>query len=140
MKILYSLSYSLCMKRFFEWIRLKQKLDRNDYAPPLVEESDVWWASLGENVGYEIQGKDHNFTRPVIIYKKLSYKFFLVIPLTTQPHRGTWYASYSFKGRQVTACLHQIRAIDYRRLYSRLGQMDKASFARVREAFRKLYL
>ncbi|MDB5245375.1 MAG: hypothetical protein JWN90_480 [Parcubacteria group bacterium] len=132
--------YRAYMKRFLEWIRIKSALDKKTHQAPDVSEGDVWWASLGENVGHEIQGKDQNFTRPVIIYKRLSRNFYFVIPVTTKPHRGTWFVSYRFHSMAVTACLHQARSIDYRRLFSQLGHIDKASFARVQEAFRKLYL
>lgn len=128
------------MKRFLEWIRIKSALDTKTHRAPDVFEGEVWWASLGENVGSEIYGKDRDFTRPVIIYKRFSRTFYFVIPLTTKSHRGTWYVEYSFNGTLATACLHQGRAIDYRRLSTLLGVMDKASFAQVQEAFRKLYL
>src|SRR5258708_38666648 len=45
------------MKRFFEWIGLKEKLHEAKHQPPLVSERDMWWASIGENVGSEINGK-----------------------------------------------------------------------------------
>ena len=35
-----------CMKRFFEWIGLKEKLHEAKHQPPLVSERDMWWASL----------------------------------------------------------------------------------------------
>jgi hypothetical protein len=36
-------------------------------------------------------------------------------------------------------CLNQIQTIDYRRPYSKLGQIDSGDFDRVREAFWRLY-
>jgi len=39
----------------------------------------------------------------------------------------------------MTACLHQSRAIDPRRLSSRLGQLDGDDFENVQSGFRKLY-
>jgi hypothetical protein len=39
----------------------------------------------------------------------------------------------------MTACLHQARAIDHRRLASRLGQLDGDDFENVLSWFRKLY-
>ena len=45
------------MKRFLEWIGLKEKLHHAKHRAPLVSERDVWWASIGENVGSEINGK-----------------------------------------------------------------------------------
>ncbi len=31
------------IKRFFEWIRLKEKLHTIQKGPPLVSERDLWW-------------------------------------------------------------------------------------------------
>ena len=73
------------MKRFLEWIGLKQRLHDNQHKPPLVSERDMWWASIGENVGSEINGKGTVFTRPVVILKKLSHGFYFVAPTTTKP-------------------------------------------------------
>jgi hypothetical protein len=41
--------------------------------------------------------------------------------------------------RDMVASLHQARAIDYRRLSTKLGQLDDSDFDRVREGFWKLY-
>ena len=128
------------IKRFLEWIGLKEKLHFSSQEVLHVTEGQIWWASLGENVGYEINGKSKLFTRPVLIFKKLSKEFFLVIPLTTQAHFGTWYVNYKQQGRSITACLQQVRSIDYRRLSTKLGVLDDSDFEKVRIGFRKLYL
>lgn len=107
------------LKRFFEWIHLKERLDSKISAAPFVSEGEVWWASLGENVGFEINGKSKTFTRPVLIFRKLSSQFYFVIPLTTQKRTGTWYVNYQYGEEEITACLHQGRSIDYRRLQNR---------------------
>lgn len=127
------------MKRFLEWIGLKQRLHENDHQPPLVAEREIWWASLGENVGSEINGKSALFSRPVIIYRKLAHGFYHVIPTTTQQKTGTWFVPFRSIGRDMAACLHQTRSIDHRRLSSRLGKLDEDDFDRVREGFWRLY-
>jgi hypothetical protein len=76
------------LKRFSEWFGLKTKLHERHQTPPLVSEREIWWASVGENVGSEINGKSAPFSRTVIIYKKLSHGFYFVIPTTTQKKRG----------------------------------------------------
>ncbi|TSC76682.1 MAG: hypothetical protein G01um101433_739, partial [Parcubacteria group bacterium Gr01-1014_33] len=45
------------MKRFLEWIGLKEKLHSAVHSAPLVSEREIWWVSIGENVGSEIDGK-----------------------------------------------------------------------------------
>lgn len=127
------------IKQFLQWIGLKEKLHATDHAAPLVSERDLWWASLGENIGSEINGKSDRFTRPVVILKKLTHGFYLVAPTTTQKREGSWYASVRFGQQDEYVCLHQIRTIDFRRLYSKLGQLSSADFAIIKDAFRKLY-
>jgi mRNA interferase MazF len=127
------------MKRFFEWFGLKHRLHDIKHMPPLVSEREIWWTSIGENIGSEINGKSALFSRPVIILKKLSHGFYFVIPTTTQLREGSWYVPFSQKGKNMLACLHQARAIDFRRLSSRIGQVDGDDFERIKDGFRKLY-
>jgi len=127
------------LKKFLEWIGLKKKLDSSTQKIPHVNEAEVWWVSLGENVGFEINGKSKLFTRPVLVFRKLSKTFYLVIPLTTKPHMGTWYVNYEYQGKAITACLHQVRSVDYRRFSTKLGALDSLNFERIRIGFRKLY-
>jgi mRNA-degrading endonuclease toxin of MazEF toxin-antitoxin module len=127
------------MKQFLEWIGLKEKLHNQSHKPPFVSQRDMWWVSFGENVGSEMNGKSHRFTRPALISKKLAHGFYLTAPTTTQARSGSWYVKVSLAGVEEYVCLHQIRVVDYRRLYSKLGQIDTDDFDRLREAFRKLY-
>ncbi len=143
MGVEYGIRFSLIkknpIKKFLEWIGIKEKLNDVASDAPLVAERDLWWISFGENVGSEMNGKHRLFTRPGIIYKKLSHGFFLVAPTTTKPHAGSWYVEIKQEGVSMYICLHQIRAIDYRRLSTRLGVVDEEDFKRVQDAFRKLY-
>ena len=107
---------------------------------PHVSKGDLWWASVCENVGSEINGKSRLFSRPVIIFKKLAHGFFLVIPTTTKIKDGSWYVRLRHQEREMVACLHQMRTIDYRRLSTKLGTLDDEDFSRISEGFRSLYL
>lgn len=127
------------MKRFLPWIGLKAKLHETEHKPPLVSEGDIWWASVGENVGSEINGKSDLFSRPVVILKKLSHGFYFVVPTTTQERKGSWFVAFRQKEKTMVACLHQARAIDYRRLSSKLGTIDDEDFGRVKTGFSALY-
>ena len=127
------------IKRFLEWIKLKEKLHNVQKSPPLIKERDLWWVSFGENIGSEIDGKSEFFSRPGLVIKKLSRGFYLVAPTTTKKKEGTWYVEITQEGRYMYVCLHQIRTIDYRRLSTRLGQVDSDDFNRVKGAFWMLY-
>lgn len=127
------------MKAFLEWIGLKEKLNDANHKPPLVSEGDIWWASVGKNIGSEIHGKSDKFSRPVIIYKKLTCSFYFVIPTTTKKRSGTWFASFRHKEEDGIACLHEARSIDHRRLFSKIGTLDDADFSHIKKSFWFLY-
>jgi len=128
------------IKNFDEWNKRKKKLDIAQHQPPLVSEGEIWWASVGENVGSEIGGKSELFSRPVIVLRKLAHGFYFVIPTTTQKRKGSWYVEIRQQGKAMIACLQQARAIDYRRLSSKLGTLDDEDFVRVLKGFSDLYI
>lgn len=128
------------MKKFGQWNFLKEKIDILVHKAPFVTEGDIWWLSIGENVGSEIGGKSELFSRPAIIYKKLAHGFYFVIPTTTKERQGTWYVSFTHKEKHMTACLHQARSLDHRRLSTKIGTMDTSDFEKIREGFKSLYL
>lgn len=127
------------MERFLQWIKLKRRLHEASHKPPYVSERDIWWVSLGQNVGSEINGKSDKFSRLALIYKKLAHGFYFVIPTTTQKREGTWYVHFEYEEKDMYACLHQARAIDHRRLFSKLGQIDDDDFTLVKNGFMGLY-
>ncbi|OHA67970.1 MAG: hypothetical protein A3C82_02920 [Candidatus Wildermuthbacteria bacterium RIFCSPHIGHO2_02_FULL_47_12] len=131
---------NLIIKRFLEWIGLKERLHNQAHKPPLVSEGDLWWVSVGENIGSEINGKSALFSRPAVILKKLTHSFYFIVPTTTQRKEGSWFVAFRHAGRDVVACLHQARAIDYRRLSTKLGTVDDEDYRRIVRGFEKLYI
>lgn len=127
------------IKRFLEWMTIKGKLHNVRAEPPLVKERDLWWVSFGENVGSEVNGKSKLFSRPGVIIKKLSRGFFLVAPTTSQKKEGSWYVLIKQEGKEMFVCLHQVRTIDYRRLSTKMGQIDTNDFKKIKTAFNELY-
>lgn len=128
------------IKQFFEWITIKEKLHNVSANPPLVSERDIWWVSVGENIGSEINGKNKLFSRPAIIFKKLSHGLYFVIPTTTQIKEGSWFVQFKHQDKEMIACLHQARVIDYRRLSSKIGKIDTNDYARICDSFKRLYI
>lgn len=126
-------------KRFPEWITLKEKLHNVNRLPD-IKDGEIWWCAMSENVGVEINGKNREFSRPVLVFKKLSRHGFMGIPLTSQKHIGTWYVSFVFQDKEETAVLAQARVISVSRLYKRMGAIADPDFDLARKSFRKLYL
>jgi mRNA interferase MazF len=126
-------------KNFVDWFNLKPKLDISNNQPPLVDEGQIWWCHLGENIGTEISGKGQKYTRPVVIYKKLSRYTFLVIPCSTKLKEGSWFVKFVHKNIEQIAVLNQIRIIDYRRLDDKIGILSVDDFDAIKTGFKKLY-
>lgn len=129
----------LFMKRFLQWIRIKQRLDDGEHLPPWVSEGDLWWCSVGENVGIEAGGKSSTFTRPVVILKKFSPLGFLCVPLTTKQRHGIWYVQFIYNSIHQVAMLNQTRTISYKRLDRKMGMLDETDFTKIKEAFVRLF-
>jgi mRNA interferase MazF len=102
-----------------DWWRITIRL-RDRQRKPLFKEGEIWWCSIGMNVGVEIYGKGQRFTRPVIIFKKFNKNAFLGIPLTSQLKTGKWYVLVTHGDKTDTALLAQIRVMDSKRLIERM--------------------
>ena len=122
---------------FLEWMTVKNEIQHGGKVAKFSE-GQIWWAAVGKNVGVEIIGKNEDYSRPVIIFKKLSRLCFLAIPLTSQPHTGTWYTEFNFKGKQEYAVLSQIRMMSVFRLYNRMGKLSTGDYARIQAGFQKI--
>lgn len=121
-----------------QWNFAKKKIQETDKIE-FFKERQVWWCSVGMNVGNEIYGKGKFFSRPVVIFKKLSNKHFLGIPLTTKVKAGSWYVKFRHKDEDSTALLNQIRVFDKKRLISSMGELDDQDFSRLKSAFKNIY-
>ena len=127
------------LKRFLEWIRVKEKIHFHDNKPPFFKEGEMWWVYMGDNVGSEINGKGDKFTRPVVIYKKLCDKIFLAIPVSTKKKSGTWYVPFIQSGINEVALLAQVRVLSYKRLKEKIGEVDESDMSNIISGFNALY-
>ena len=120
-------------KDFDKWMRVKKRIDKENVIRT-IKEGDIWWSSIGENVGNEICGKGNAYTKPVLVFKKLNNNNFLAIPLTSQKHEGTWYASFNFVNKTQTAVVSQIQNMSVARLKRKMGQLSKGDYKIVFDA------
>ena len=127
------------LKRFLIWIGIKQSLHERDIRPPYFKEGELWWAHIGENIGSEVDGKGSEFTRPVVVFRKLGAYTFLAVPTSAKQKEGTWYVAFRHKGIDEVALLSQIKVVSFKRLKEKIGELDGRDMDRIREAFRALY-
>ena len=126
------------MKDFAGWHKRKQFLDVKA-STSFFNEGQVWWCSIGVNIGYEIFGKSDVFTRPVLILKKYSKQTFFGLPMTSKIKNYPSRYSFTFQGETSSVILDQGRAMDSKLLLDRLGEVPKAQFEEIRKAFKAFH-
>jgi mRNA interferase MazF len=125
------------MKDFDSWN--KQKKVINVRAEKLYSERDIWWCSLGTNVGFEQDGTGSDFERPVLILKGFSKHVCLIVPLTTSLKPNPYHIDLGTVGnRNAFAIISQVKLIDTRRLIDKIQMLDKCTFDSVKKAVKAL--
>jgi mRNA interferase MazF len=127
-------------KDFDGWAELKPKLHSINKANIYFQERDVWWCSLGCNIGGEQDGKNAIFNRPVLVSKKFNHDVFYGLPMTTKNKDNPYYIKITFGGREVSVLLSQMRIFDKKRFQRKIGQLDTADFERVIRSFKNLFI
>jgi len=115
----------LFQNEFDKWNTLKKQLDNKK---EIIEfyQGNIYFMSIGKNVGYEALGKKELFLRPVLVYKKLSKSTFIGIPLTSKIKEGSYYFSFNYKKDITsTAMLNQMRVFDIKRSEYLSGKINK---------------
>jgi len=121
-------------KDFDAWNVKKKETDARTDAP-FCHTRELWWCSLGVNVGAEQDGSGSDYRRPVLILKGLSITTSLIIPLTTSSRRHPLRPSVGkVDGKDACALLSQMRVIDTKRLVRKIGYLDKRTFRDIRNA------
>ena len=123
---------------FNQWNNAKIDLELHGRQPK-ISQSQIWWSGVGKNIGTEINGKNERFSRPVLIYRKLCGNKFMAIPLTSQPHNGSWYVPFMHNGKKQVAVIGDAKTMSTKRLYRMIGKIDDADYKRIREGFLNLY-
>lgn len=58
------------LEKMVEWTKLKMRIHSKEERIIYFNEREVWWASVGINIGNEVDGKNGYFERPVLVLKK----------------------------------------------------------------------
>lgn len=124
-------------KNFDSWNETKKKIHQVPEGL-YFRERDIWWVSIGINVGFEEDGKNTQCTRPVLVLKKFSKNVFVGIPLSTTQKTGKYYFKFSFSGGESTALLSQIRLFDTRRLADKMGRLEDDVFQKLRREVKEI--
>jgi len=111
-------------KDFDEWNKLKKQINVRN--PIYVSEREVWFCSVGLNVGSEQSGKHELFERPVLVIKTVTANTFIGVPLTSNKKKGSWYVA--IESTDSSAIISQVKLFDTRRLARKINVIPVEEF------------
>ncbi|MDR3558719.1 MAG: type II toxin-antitoxin system PemK/MazF family toxin [Candidatus Pacebacteria bacterium] len=109
-------------KDYDGWNHKKKNL--NGLPEKQFSEREIWWVSLGVNVGTEIDGKNYHFERPILVLKKISNHALWALPIGSTPRKGNYFHTIQIGNRSKTISLHQIRLVSSKRLLRNIDRID----------------
>lgn len=122
------------IKKIIEWtklkIRLQQKINEGSI---FYRQREIWWCSLGVNIGHEQDGKGISFQRPILILKGFNPHLLWVLPISTQVKRGKYYHTTEYKNQTYNIILSQLKLISTKRLLRKIRTMPKDEFKEVKK-------
>ena len=111
-----------------KWNKVKKGTEKENIKI-YYKERDIFWTRLGENIGFEQNGKGDEFQRPVIVLKRYTNDIFLGIPLSTTKRDGSFFFQFSFLENKIsTALLVQHKLYSKKRLIKKIGMINKNDF------------
>jgi mRNA interferase MazF len=127
------------MKKDFDtWNNSKKNINRAGRVA-FCHQREIWWVSLGVNIGFEQDGTGENFDRPVIVMKGFNENIFWGIALTGHKRIGKYYFPIGFiDDREASVVLSQIRLIDSKRLVKKIGMVDEELFKQLQDAVKEI--
>ena len=124
-------------KNFDRWNRLKKFIDAKN-KKIYVHPREIWWCSLGVNIGVEADGKDNDFERPVLILRVYNKESVLVLPLTTKIRNDQFHFKINTNKTAGWVKLTQIRMVSTKRLQRKIEVLDHTSFIFLRKKLKEL--
>jgi len=125
------------MKDFDTWNTIKKDVDAGK--GKLYKQRDIWWCSLGVNVGFEQDGTGKSYERPVVVLRGFSKAVCLVVPLTTSTKENKYHLALGeIDGKSAAAITSQVRLVDTRRFIDKVGMLEKEKFQELKNAVRDL--
>ena len=122
---------------FSTWNETKQEIHL--YRPPVFfNRREIWFCSIGVNIGQEQNGHREYFERPVLIFKKFNDNLFLGFPLTSKKKIGKYYFEIEMPKGASSVILSQLRVLDAKRLNRKVRRIAESEYNDLFKAFVKL--
>jgi len=118
-------------KDFDGWNNLK-KIVQDKKPPAFFCEGEIWWCSIGMNIGTEEDGKNNLYERRVLILKKFNAEQFLALPITDKLKSSADH----FQLGEDSVILSQARVVSSKRLNRRVRFVSAKTYEEIKRAFK----
>lgn len=126
-------------KDFDRWNEQKKHIHEKPTGK-FFHEQEMWWCSLGLNIGYEEDGKNQLYERPVLVIKKFNRDMLWVLPLTRTQKENRYYVRLRQGDEEDSAViLSQLRLISSKRLNRRVRKLAPEQFVDIVHAIKTLF-
>jgi len=89
---------------------------------------------MGLNIGAEIDGKNDNFERPIIVIRAYNTETLLALPITSKEKKDQFHIPISVRIGTVWVKMTQARVISSYRLLRKLDVVSENEFEKVKKA------
>jgi len=131
---------------FEKWSLEKQKIHMLESGNFFINEREIWFTKMGQNIGYEENGKK-NFLRPVLVLKKIGNLFFVSAMTskgkTNHPFYHKMLSVHLKNPKNINSSyviLSQVKVMDKKRFFENIGSLELHEFNEVKEKPRTLLL
>ena len=131
-------------KRFEQWSIEKQAIHYAEDKEFFVNVREIWYTKMGQNIGYEENGKG-DFQRPVLVIQKVGNLFFTVALTTKGKEKNRFY--HKIQGVELHnpkykdssyAILSQVKVMDKKRFFENAGSVSENDFNNIKEKLKTL--
>lgn len=121
------------IKIFVDWTKIKVRIHVSN-VKKFPRERQIWWVSLGQNIGVETNGKNESFERPVLVVKKYNNDSLLVLPISGKIKNGIYYFKFiNNDGKENIVNLSQLRMISQKRFIRKIWKMKNTEYLEIKK-------
>jgi mRNA interferase MazF len=126
------------MKDYNKWNEVKKSLEKRK-KDVKFNEREVWWCQIGANIGFEEDGKNEPFERPVLVLRKYNAQLFFGLPLTSIIKENKFHYVLTAKKVRGSVILSQGRILSSKRLNRKMYKIDYDIYLEIIAAHGKLF-
>ena len=121
------------MKDFDNWNKEKKNLERAGFEELPFHEREIWWCSIGINLGDEQDGKNELSERPILVIKKFNRKLAWVLPMSSKEKEGIYYHKLEYDGKIFSVSLSQLRLVSTKRFLRFIRKISPEQFSEIKK-------